>query len=493
MKNLKLIVALSLFLLFGKFLYANSGPMEYFSGGSLKPMTGEHKSIQMKSELVEIYLYEGYYRVIATFYFENFGDSTTVIMGFPENFNTDIPVKYVEIQDSISGFNSVKCFVDGEEVEIKRYSLDRIFSGSTDYFNTFQTYWIKKVKFEKNQKRKVVVDYTVNNDYSFGKMEYNFTGGNWYKNVEHSKLVIQPMGIFDPPMPYPKGVEFKNGKYVFEKFNWEADYAFEWAGYVKSKFRSILTKPGIYDVYRGDINGYTYLSFYLFKDYQQNILYVSPINFINPPYRFQDIHHSVYQYAEFYPDNILRIDRKGYSNGEFHQIVDFIDLNKTFKPEFTFTYYKYFDHDNLHLFKKNIGNIDYYFIMQLKTPYYIRYTHPKPEHDSIRLIFNREEFVTNSYRGVENNNENIFYYLDSNASSLKNKASEYYSFFEKLFAPGEYLDNLEAYVLQMIFLNKEEEAWYFFEDNFPYFCDKEKSKERILEEKQNIFKLKTDI
>ncbi|HEY5122741.1 MAG TPA: hypothetical protein VIK14_03305 [Ignavibacteria bacterium] len=488
MKYIRFFVIVFAILLFGKFLLANSGPMEYFSGGSLRPMSGEHKSIQMKSELVEMYLYGGYYRVIATFYFDNIGDSTTVIMGFPENYSTDMFVKYVNIKDSVSGFNSVKSFVDGEEVEIKRYSLDRVYTKSSDFFNTFQTYWVKKVKFEKNQKRKVVVDYTVNNDYSFGMVEYNFTGGNWYKNVEHSKLVIYPVGVSNPPKPYPKDVRFEEGKYIFEKFNWEADYAFEWTGFVKSIFESTLTKNGIYDVFRGEIKEYTYLSFYLFKDYLGNILYISPINFIFPPYKFQDIHHTMRHYTEDYPGNILRIDRKGYSNGEHYLIADFIDQKKSFKPEYSFNYVKYFESENLYLFKTNIGKSIFFYIRKLKTSDYIRYTGNEPEDkDSIKIIMQRDQLGKDPYR-----NEDIFYLSESNSFSLDSQITNNYSYFEKFLTPGEYLDNLEAYVLQMIFIGKEEEAWKYFDEHFPLLCRKQKSKDLILETKQKIIKLKSD-
>jgi len=408
------------------------------------------------------------------------------MMGFPENYNTEILIKYVTTKDSFSGFSSMKSFVDGEEVEIKRYSLDRVYTKRSDFFNTFQTYWIKKVKFKKNQKRKVVIDYTVDTHYSFDRIEYNFSGGNWYKNVEHSKLVIYPMGFFNPHKPYPEGVIYEDGNYVFEKFNWEADYAFDWNGNVESIFESTLTGQGIYDVYRGEIGKCTFLSFYLFKDYLGNILYISPINFIIPPHKFQEIHHSNQRYTEDYPNNILRIDRKGYANGKYYLIADFIYLNKSFKPEYSFNYVKYFENEDLYLFNMNIGKSIFYYIRKLKTPDYISYTGDGPEDkDSIKLITSKNQLNKNPYKKISD----IFYLPDSNAISLESQISNNYSFFDKLFTPGEYIDNLEAYVLQLIFLNREEDAWKYYEEHFPFLCNKEGSKEYILNKKQNILNL----
>jgi len=114
------------------------------------------------------------------------------------------------------------------------------------------------------------------------------------------------------------------------------------------------------------------------------------------------------------------------------------------------------------------------------------YSRDKPEdQDSIKVITDRSKFIKNPYRTSE-----VFTIPDSNAFSLESQISNNYSFLNKLFTPGEYIDNLEAYVLQMIFTGKEEEAWKYFDGRFPFLCRKQRSKERILETKQKIIDFK---
>lgn len=419
---------------------ANSGEVEIYSGGSARMVSGEHKSIQMKSELIEMYLYSGYYRVIATFYFDNHGDSTTVIMGFPEISETSYKKDVTIFRNNESVFLSVKCFVDGEEIEIKPYPVKK--TGKKD--NKYLALWVHEVHFEKKQKRKVVIDYTVENSNS-SEIEYHFTGGNWFKNVEDSKLIMHPMGYWEPSVPFPEGVRYENGVYIFEKNNWEAEYTFKWQADVKTVFESTLTRKGIYEVYKGEINGFTYSSFYFFKDYQGNVLYVSPVNIIFPPHKYDHNSHSMKHYTDYglsdlyytfmenKGNNILTIDRKGKENGEYIPIIDYIDLNNSYKPGYVFRYHKkYEERGYTYLFKKNIGKSGFWYVMHIYNP--------------VEVIRDKNKIFDD------------FTVLDSNANILKQKINNNYGFLEKLFKTGDYLDNLEAYVLQMIFMNKEEEG-----------------------------------
>ena len=392
-------------------------------------------------------------------------------MGFPENSETSYSRDKENINNFHSVFNSIKSFVDGVEVEITPYSFNAVDAKK----NKYRAYWIKKVKFEKNQKRKIVVDYTV---YNTSEIEYNFTGGNWFKNVEHSKLIIYPMGGFNPGLPYPDGVKSENGNYVFEKYNWEAEYTFKWQAYVKSFFESTLTKYGIYDVFKGEIFGYTYLSFYFYKDYLGKVKYISPVNLIFPPHKFQQEGYSLKHFVEFYDGNIISIDRKGVDSEGYYTILDYIDLNKSVQPWLTCRYIKSKDRNNLLFIEQKLKEFRFYYIKHIKKPSSIKYTSNKYQ-DTTKIVTKYDNFY-----------QPDFSLLDSNAYNLEYQINNNYGFLVKVFYPDKYKNNLETYVLQMIFIGNEEGAWKYFDEHFPVFCSKQNSKDYILEMKQKIFEFK---
>jgi hypothetical protein len=199
-------------------------------GGTWVVMKGEHPSVQMERETIDINVYAEYYDVIAEFTFRNNGDTCSVYMGFPETGYGDMNCNY----DS-SCFKLFSTSVDGKIVEAKR---ELVKSGDDD---TYLAYWIKQVLFKDGETKKVIVKYRSSlgsgiSGYYQGSdnfISYTFSGGNWYGKVLESKLNI----YFHIPIELREKSDYRLEKigdhYTYTRTNWEAEEYFSAAFRIK--------------------------------------------------------------------------------------------------------------------------------------------------------------------------------------------------------------------------------------------------------------------
>lgn len=480
MKQLRFTLFIFAILFCGGFLKANDAPLTIIWQGSVIPMDKGHKSIRMESELVKIYLFGGYYQVVASFDFVNYGDSTTVIMGFPggkASYESDIAGHKIYPNPR---FSYIKSYVEGIEVEL----TERVTLRNDIYFD----YYTKTVKFEKNQKKNVVVYYTQHYIYSdsvnelpseYGnftegllkmhnestqEFEYNFTGGNWYKDVGYSKLIIYPKVKFQPKLPLPEGLRKEGENYIFEKYNWQAEYRFSMKGLISNQTLDLIfddevlveTKEAFPFEYSG-----IHFYYYVFKDYFGEVKYVSPFISSFSPYFHLVIRPWPISSRNFYT---LELRNKEGSDKDFFYEMHIFNFKKSYQPRYIFKdiQLSWQHYSQLCLICSYVGTAIYYYVRDFN--------------DTLNTLITKDTLSL----------------LSANAKALDSNITNNYKFIDKLFTPGEYIDNLEAYVLQMIFINREGEAWKYFDDHFPFLCSKQKSKERILATKQKIFDFKID-
>ena len=190
-------------------------------GGTWIVMKGEHPSIQMEREKININVYEKYYDVEAKFIFKNLGDSCSVFMGFPETGGGDIEYNRVDS----SRFLSFSTSVNGKNVEVIRVLAKKDFDDEE-----YIAYWIKYVSFEKGETKKVIVKYRSplggRADRHRHFISYNFSGGNWFGKVLESKLNLyfhMPVELSDDSN---KGLVKKSDRYTYYRTNWEAEEYF---------------------------------------------------------------------------------------------------------------------------------------------------------------------------------------------------------------------------------------------------------------------------
>ncbi|MDP4114628.1 MAG: hypothetical protein Q8903_00750 [Bacteroidota bacterium] len=176
-------------------------------GGRWQLLKGEHNSIQMISEIVNMSVFmensgaegELRYKVVATFIFKNHGKAQTVKMGFPESSYGDYD----------GGFLYFHTWVNGQEVTASRSIIDSSAGDSSaitpfnpdssDYEDGFDAFWVKDVSFNENETKTITVEYMspVNNGIAvLGNgtdywVSYDFTGGNWFGKVEESKVIVE--------------------------------------------------------------------------------------------------------------------------------------------------------------------------------------------------------------------------------------------------------------------------------------------------------------
>ena len=213
-------------------------------GGTMKVYTGEHNSIQMKSEIVILNVYYKYFEVEAKFIFKNHGTSTSVIMGFPE-YGSSMDKKCP------SNFSNYETTVNGQIVESHR---EYILSGQIDNEYFYNSYWVKEVQFDNMEEKVVVVRYTSelgsSDDYGRGIgfnsfCVYKFTGGNWFGVVEESILKVKfkdKSFLTDNDIVKRPEMIYKDDYYIFKKNNWQAEYEFRLYFNFYDDYISFLTK-----------------------------------------------------------------------------------------------------------------------------------------------------------------------------------------------------------------------------------------------------------
>lgn len=232
MKKILLLILVLFFVIVPRGYSNDSGIIAV--GGTWVVMKGEHPSVQMESEKIEMNVYADYYDVTAEFIFRNNGGECSVYMGFPESGFGDMN----SYKDSVSAFIKFSTTVDGVNIEAKR---ERVRGEFNDY-DAYLAYWIKEVSFKEGQTRKVTVKYRsplgtgisafYNGSDNF--VRYTFSGGNWQGKVKESKLKI----YFHIPVEVRPSEQFDIKKvdehYEYNRTFWEAEEYFGVVFKVKS-------------------------------------------------------------------------------------------------------------------------------------------------------------------------------------------------------------------------------------------------------------------
>jgi hypothetical protein len=204
---------------------AGGSPIAIGSIQKVQPLKGEHRSIRMLRETVDMTLGEQSYEVIANFVFRNEGAATTVLMGFPEGAGGDIDFGPLEKR---SAYRNFATWVDGRRAPVRR-----IVAKQAEYDFDFDAYWVKSVRFARGQTRRVRVSYRapVGTSVGFDYIYYDFTGGNWKGKVADSRLTIKlaTPGVYRlyPVEEHKSATRWQKGNTLFWQWrNWQAQDGF---------------------------------------------------------------------------------------------------------------------------------------------------------------------------------------------------------------------------------------------------------------------------
>jgi hypothetical protein len=208
-------------------------------GGSWRPLKGEHRSVRMVREDVNINVglryskivegdYAGY-DVTANFVFRNYGAAQWVNMGFPERGGGDIKPREAH-------FQQFHTWVNGKRVPVQRRVL-RI-EGEDDY-NHYEALWVKRVYFKRGETKNVRVSYKSDAGATAGVgwyAPYDFTGGNWRSDVTESLITVTLSNeckfidaLFNDKKIYMASRKLSNGstRYFKRWTNWQAQGQFQ--------------------------------------------------------------------------------------------------------------------------------------------------------------------------------------------------------------------------------------------------------------------------
>jgi hypothetical protein len=211
--NIKILI-LIIFLFKPILSYSNDSNIEAV-GGTWIVMKGEHPSVQMERETININVFQSYYNVEATFIFRNNGDSCSVFMGFPESGSGAI-----QCDPDSSCFISFSTSVNDETV-----NAVRIIAVNEESF--YLAYWIKYVKFDRGETKKVKVNYcspiggAADTYNQF--VDYKFSGGNWFGKVLESKLNLYFHIPIEINKNYDNGIKKESDHYTYYRTDWEAE------------------------------------------------------------------------------------------------------------------------------------------------------------------------------------------------------------------------------------------------------------------------------
>ncbi len=159
-------------------------------GGAIAPMDG-HPSVRMVREKIDARINWDSVKVRCEFVFKNEGPATTVRMGFPEEASgVDVgPIK----KSRLSGFRSL---VDGKPVKTTFVPTK---SDADSDSETYRAWHVKTVRFEANQTRTVVDEYTspLGMD-SMGGRSFSYilvTGKSWKGKIGQAVVTIDASGV----------------------------------------------------------------------------------------------------------------------------------------------------------------------------------------------------------------------------------------------------------------------------------------------------------
>jgi hypothetical protein len=180
MKNICFIIFLT-FVLFYFPLFGNDSYVEV-SGGSLSLSDlGKSNDIQMVSEVIEITLYEEFYKTTVNFEFYNSGEDQTISVGFPQwSRGTTSDLDFIDFNVTHNGFETEFTVVEIEEIE----SLD-------ERYVHFKRWYIRELFFASNSTTLTSVSYNVPYGTYGSSAEYLYgTGNTWAGNIGEMTLIV---------------------------------------------------------------------------------------------------------------------------------------------------------------------------------------------------------------------------------------------------------------------------------------------------------------
>lgn len=193
-------------------------------GGRVRLLRGERTTLRMVRESIRMDVYPSHYDVDAAFVFHNHGPATTVTMGFPESGGGDLDAARYRKR---SGFARFATWVDGKPVSARREAS----VGDSEY----QAFWVKRVRFDKEQRRIVRVRYrsSPGDDITSTRgAGYSFTGGNWRGKVDETTLravihlpgttLVQFMAQAEEGKPL-SGITHTGNEFLFRQTHWQAE------------------------------------------------------------------------------------------------------------------------------------------------------------------------------------------------------------------------------------------------------------------------------
>lgn len=164
------------------------------SGGSMRPLKGQHPHVRLLRETIRIEAATG--KVQVTFAFKNEGPAQRVAMGFPE--------EGYDAGDGVAkkgGFLYFRTSVDGKPLNpVRRPEAAEDESG-------YLAYWTKEVPFKAGQERIVLVQYQAplgqnTNPENFVRYIVS-TGANWKGKIGSMRVFVNLKGV-------------KTDKWIFE-------------------------------------------------------------------------------------------------------------------------------------------------------------------------------------------------------------------------------------------------------------------------------------
>lgn len=188
-----------------------------------------NKQIRMVAERVKIDLHDVRSHFHADFEFRNDGPATTVQMAFPEEAH-DWPAVTKGV---IHRFRST---VAGVRVPVKRHRLH----GETFQGSEYQAVWIKRVNFQKNQTKRVSVDYWADNGDIGDYVQNSYilkTGATWKDRIGDCIITIDWSDLYatTPMISTGRGSKVKHPPLArsvelrFKDFEPDFDIKIAWA------------------------------------------------------------------------------------------------------------------------------------------------------------------------------------------------------------------------------------------------------------------------
>jgi hypothetical protein len=174
-------------LLFSTELFSNDGYYFFAAGGSAVPAENNKTYVEMKEEIINIDIYDDYYKVTVDFTFFNNGEDENLLVGFPYVLKTDKQAR--SFSSSIYNF---KTWVDNQLVEHSNNEIDASMLGSGELQNDYV--FTKNVFFSSQQTTTTKVEYYakygVYTPYEIATYFYG-SGLQWYGSIGKITINIQ--------------------------------------------------------------------------------------------------------------------------------------------------------------------------------------------------------------------------------------------------------------------------------------------------------------